>query len=156
MHERFEGLINGRVESAKKERTVMKRVVVAVLTTGTFAVGYFMGAGSIAMAEKKDGAPLRHVVMFQFKADTSADDKAAIEKAIGEFPSKFPMIKDMEWGTNTSTRSLNQGFEYCMFMTFADQQALDEYLPHRDHLAFVSLMQPHLEKLLVFDYYPQE
>ncbi len=61
-------------------------------------------------------------------------------------------IVDYEWGKNVSPEGLNDGFTHCFFVTFADKKDLDAYLPHKAHQDFVSILKPHLEKVLVVDY----
>lgn len=97
---------------------------------------------------------LRHVVLFAFKPDNSA----AVEEVVRAFcrlPALIPQIKSFEWGTDVSVENIQAGFTHCFLLGFAGEQARDEYLVHPDHLAFGKLVQPHLEKVLVVDYWAQ-
>jgi len=38
-------------------------------------------------------------------------------------------------------------------VTFKDEKSRDEYLPHPDHEAFGGILGPHLDKVLVVDYW---
>ena len=38
-------------------------------------------------------------------------------------------------------------------VSFADEKGRDVYLPHPDHKEFVKLLKPHLDKVLVVDYW---
>ena len=99
---------------------------------------------------------LRHVVLFKFK-DTSSP--AAIDSVITAFkalPEKISEIKDFEWGTDVSPENLQQGFTHCFFLTFADAAGRDAYLPHPAHKAFGQLLGPHLDKVLVVDYFVEK
>ena len=51
---------------------------------------------------------------------------------------------------------LAQGFTHCFFVTFKDEAARAAYLPHPEHKAFVDLMKPHMEKVLVIDYWAEK
>lgn len=99
---------------------------------------------------------LRHVVLFKFKDESSEADIKKVEEAFMGLPSKIDAIKDFEWGTNNSPENLAQGFTHCFFVTFADEAGRAEYLPHPDHKAFGEVLGPHLDKVLVIDYWAGE
>jgi hypothetical protein len=96
---------------------------------------------------------LRHMVLFQFKADTTPEQVRAIETAFCRLPSATGVIYDFEWGTNVSPENLNQGYTHCFFLTFKNEADRDAYLPHPAHKEFGSLLQPHIEKVAVLDYW---
>ncbi len=102
---------------------------------------------------KSDGiGKLRHVVLFKFKDEASEEDVKQIEDAFRALPEKIPSIVGFEWGTDVSAESLAQGFTHCFLVTFEDAKGRDAYLPHPAHKAFVKLLRPHLDKVLVIDY----
>jgi hypothetical protein len=96
---------------------------------------------------------LRHVVLFKFKDESSAEDVQKVVDAFMELPSKIEVIQDFEWGTNNSPEGLAQGFTHCFFVTFKSEADRDIYLPHPEHKAFVDVLGPHLDKVLVIDYW---
>ena len=96
---------------------------------------------------------LRHVVMLKFKDGTSAADVKKVEDAFRALPSKIKEIQSLEWGTNNSPENLNQGFTHCFFLTFNSEQDRAVYLPHPAHKAFGEVLGPHLDKVLVVDYW---
>ncbi len=98
---------------------------------------------------------LRHVVLFAFKPTATPDDIRRIEEAFAALPGKIDAILDFEWGTDVSVEGKANGFTHCFFVTFRDEAARAVYLPHPDHQAFGSLLRPHLEKSLVFDYWAE-
>ena len=102
------------------------------------------------------GKVLRHVVMFKFKDGTSEADIKKVEDAFRALPSKIKEIKGFEWGTNNSPENLNQGFTHCFFLTFDSEEARAAYLPHPAHKAFGAVLGPHLDKVLVLDYWTKE
>jgi hypothetical protein len=65
-------------------------------------------------------------------------------------------VKGFEWGTNNSPEGLNQGFTHLFFVTFDTEEGRAAYLPHPEHKAFVKVLEPHLDKVLVLDYWTQE
>lgn len=98
---------------------------------------------------------LRHAVLFQFKAGTAPEDIASVEAAFRALPQAIPEIVGFEWGTNNSPEGKADGFTHLFFLTFRDEAGRDAYLPHPKHKAFGQLLGPHLEKVLVLDYWAQ-
>ncbi len=103
-------------------------------------------------ASCKDTGLIRHVVLFQWKADTPPAKVAEIENAFRALPKKIHAVADFEWGTDMSVEGLAQGFTHCFFVSFESEEDREAYLPHPAHKAFVDLMKPHMEKVLVIDY----
>ena len=96
---------------------------------------------------------LRHVVLLNFKPDTPAAKKEEIVKAFEGLQALIPEIHSLEWGLNNSPENLNKGFTHCFTLTFLSEDDRARYLPHPDHKAFGNLLGPHLEDVLVVDYW---
>ncbi len=96
---------------------------------------------------------LRHVVLFKFKDEATDAQVGKIVDAFGELPSKIPSIVEYQWGTDVSIEGKANGFTHCFLVCFADDAGRAEYLPHPDHLAFVELLKPSLDKVTVVDFY---
>jgi hypothetical protein len=99
---------------------------------------------------------LRHVVLFKFKTDTSPDELRKIEEAFAELPNKIEEIQDFEWGTDVSVEDLAKGFTHCFLVSFASEADLAVYLPHEAHRAFVDVAKPHIEEVMVVDYWTRK
>lgn len=127
------GLLSGCVEKEEEEKVVEKEVIEA--------------------SPKKQ---LRHVVLFKFKESATEADIQSVEEAFSALPSKIPEIKGYEWGTNNSPEGLDKGFTHCFFLTFDSEEGRAVYLPHPDHKAFGDVLRPHLEDVLVLDYWTSE
>jgi len=104
-------------------------------------------------SQSKKGKALRHVVLFGFKSTSSPEDVKKIEQAFVALKGKIKLIKDFEWGTNSSPEGLNQGLTHCFMATFSSDKDRDDYLVHPDHKAFVEILGPHLDKVTVVDYW---
>ncbi len=114
---------------------------------------------SVSFAQKgpkQAGKQLRHVVLLKFKNESSAADIKKVEDAFRALPSKIKEIKSFEWGTNNSPENLNQEFTHCFFVTFSSEKDREVYLPHPAHKAFVDVLGPHLDKVLVVDYWTKK
>jgi lysophospholipase L1-like esterase len=110
--------------------------------------------GVASSGEKK--TMLRHVVLFKFKDGTTPEQLKKIEDAFRALPGKIDTIQGFEWGTNNSPEMLAQGFTHCFVVTFADEKGRDVYLPHPAHKEFVDLAKPHIDKVLVVDYFARD
>jgi len=108
------------------------------------------------VSECKPGQVLRHVVLFKFKDDTSADQVREIESAFCALPSKVDAIYDFEWGTDVSVEGRADGFTHCFFVSFRSEADRAEYIPHPAHKEFGQLVGPHLDKVLVIDYWTKQ
>ncbi len=98
---------------------------------------------------------LRHVVMFKFKDEAAPADVKKVEDAFKALPAQIKEVKAFEWGKNNSPENLNQGFTHCFFVTFSSEKDRDIYLPHPAHQAFVEVLKPHLDKVMVLDYWAE-
>lgn len=130
----------------------MKTIYLAAL------VSSFMFLASTVQAQSKPsgGAVLRHVVMFKFKDTSSAEDVKKVEDAFRALAGKIKLIRDFEWGTNSSPENLNQGLTHCFLVTFHSDKDRDAYLVHPDHQAFVEVLKPHLDKVTVLDFWSKK
>lgn len=102
------------------------------------------------------GKVLRHVVLFAFKPGTSSAEISRIEAAFAALPEQIDVIVDFEWGIDVSVEGKAQGYTHCFFVTFADAAGRDTYLPHPAHQAFGQLVRPHVENVLVLDYWTEQ
>ena len=99
---------------------------------------------------------LRHVVLFKFKADATAEQIKAVEAGFAMLPKKIDAIHSFEWGTNNSPEGLDQGYTHCFLVTFRTESDRDAYLPHPEHKKFVEVLRPILDEAHVMDYWTQQ
>ncbi len=120
------------------------------------AGGFYLTISSSPTAADNTDKVLRHVVLFQFKESSSKDD---VKRVIDEFrglPAKIPQIASFEYGTDNSPEGLADGFTHCFLLTFKSEKDREVYLPHDAHKAFGEKLRPHLEKVLVVDYWAEK
>ncbi len=111
---------------------------------------------SNAQTKKIPTKMLRHAVLFKFKDSSTPEDIKKVEAAFRALPSQIKEIKSLEWGTNNSPENLNQGFTHLFFLTFQSEADRAVYLPHPAHKAFGAVLGPHLDKVLVLDYWAEK
>jgi len=112
-----------------------------------------LGGTGAADGDDKEAKKLRHVVMFKFNEDASEDDIKKVEQAFAALPGKIDAIADFEWGTNNSPEGHDKGFTHCFLVTFRSEKAREVYLPHEAHQEFVNVLKPHLDDVMVIDYW---
>jgi hypothetical protein len=100
--------------------------------------------------EKKQ---LRHIVLFKFKEDATAAQIKNVEDSFANLENLIPEISGFEWGLNNSPESLHKGFTHCFLVSFDSEAARERYLPNPDHQAFVKLLGPVIDDVLVFDFW---
>ena len=110
---------------------------------------------AVAQNQKESQKLLRHVVIFSFKEGSTPDQIKTVTDAFAALPKKITEIKAFEWGTNNSPENLNQGFTHCFFVSFASEKDREIYLPHPEHKAFVEILKPIMDKVLVIDYWTE-
>ncbi|MCC5928277.1 MAG: Dabb family protein [Cyclobacteriaceae bacterium] len=137
----------------------MKKNFIALLALGFMVLGCQQNQKKeVILQTEVSSVPeklLRHVVLFKFKDESSPEDIKKVEDAFRGLATKIEAIYDFEWGTNNSPEGLEDGFTHCFLVTFKDEEGRAEYLPHPDHEAFVDILRPHLDKVLVVDYWTQ-
>jgi len=134
------------------------RLVLTLAFFGVFAGVFTLSqTGSVTADEQevaeKETKMLRHVVMFKFKDESSKEDIQKVVDAFRALPNKIPEIADFEYGTDNSPEKLADGFTHCFLVSFKSEKAREVYLPHEAHKAFVEVLKPHLDKVLVIDYW---
>jgi hypothetical protein len=124
------------------------------LAIAIMSVSLMSNAQTKKQPTKRDAARmLRHAVLFKFKDSSTPEDIKKVEAAFRALPSQIKEIKSLEWGTNNSPENLNQGFTHMFFLTFMSEADRAVYLPHPAHKAFGGVLVPHLDKVLVLDYW---
>lgn len=101
-------------------------------------------------------AYLRHVVLFSFKNEATAEQVNSVIADFGALKEAIPGILAYEWGTNVSPEGLNDGFTHCFTLTFGKAEDRDAYLVHPAHQRFVETLGNCLARSLVLDYWTRE
>jgi Stress responsive A/B Barrel Domain len=138
-----------------------KRILCLSLVVTALGGCIMVGAGKNSVSadiEATEEAPvqvLRHLVLFRFKEDATVEQIKAVETAFCALPSKIDTIYDYEWGTDVSTENLADGFTHSFLVTFKSEADRAVYLPHPEHKAFVEVLKPALDKVIVLDYWAE-
>ena len=77
---------------------------------------------------------IQHILLWTYKKETTADERARLEAELEALPGKVPTLRSFQWGPVVGGR--NQLFTHCFIMTFDDRAGLSEYTTHPDHVRF--------------------
>lgn len=137
---------------------MIKTCVVSLVVLACVAVLGHSGIVSPVNADAKAEPEklLRHVVLFKFKESATKVQIRNVVKEFAKLPKKIDAISDFEMGTDVSVENKSKGFTHGFVVTFRDVQGRKEYLPHPAHKAFVKIVGPILDDVLVFDYYTEK
>lgn len=95
--------------------------------------------------------PVVHMVLFQFKADASAEQIAGLLNSIRGIGKVIPGIVAVTGGQNFSERS--KGYTHGVVMTFANAAALKNFYVHPEHQRLIrEQIKPLLADMIVVDY----
>lgn len=113
----------------------------------------FTNTFMLSAQSSPESKSLRHVVLFKFKDTPSSQEIDKVIAAFEALPQQISQIKAFEWGLNNSPENLNQGLTHAFLLTFSSEKDRDDYLVHPEHKKFGGIVGPHLEKVVVVDYW---
>lgn len=94
---------------------------------------------------------LRHVALFRWKPETTAEDVSKVEAALHQLPAKIPCIQAYRFGRDLGVQDGNADF--ALVADFTDQDGLAAYSNHPDHLDVLNnLIRPIMEKREAIQY----
>lgn len=92
-----------------------------------------------------------HVVLMRWGATAPSDVVERLERAVGTVRDTVPGVVEISHGPSVSTEHLERGYDYGLYVRFADAAARDAYLPHPSHRPLSDLITTHADAVLVFD-----
>jgi len=94
---------------------------------------------------------LRHVALFRWKPEATAEDVSKVEAALHQLPAKIPCIQAYRFGRDLGVQDGNADF--ALVADFTDQEGLATYANHPDHQAVLqNLIRPILAQREVIQY----
>ena len=85
----------------------------------------------------------RHVVMFRWTAEASAEAKAAVASGLAELPGLIETVRGYEFGPDAGLAEGNWDF-----VVVADFDDVDGYIVYRDHSAHQALITESIRPIL--------
>ncbi|MEZ5952472.1 MAG: Dabb family protein [Planctomycetaceae bacterium] len=133
---------------------MLKYTLVALLMV--LAAGILGRLDGVSFALQPEAKKVyRHIVLFKFKEDASAEQIQEIVSAFKQLSNEINTIVAFEHGTDVSPEKLSKGFTHCFQVTFRTREDLEAYLPHPSHQAFTMKLKPILADVLVVDYWTE-
>ena len=93
-----------------------------------------------------------HLVFFKYKEGTDEAKLAEVAKAFRGLEAEIPGILAIQHGEDRTPEDQRSGFVHAYWLTFTNERARADYLPHPAHKAFVGIVGPVLDKPLVVDF----
>jgi hypothetical protein len=105
---------------------------------------------------ENSSTPLRHIVIFKYKAGTPEGQILQVTNAFRALQQQIPGIRSFEHGVNNSPEGKDLGFSHVYTLTFEDARSRDAYLPHPQHQQFGTLLHTLdiVADVFVVDYFP--
>ncbi|XP_077234196.1 stress-response A/B barrel domain-containing protein At5g22580-like [Tasmannia lanceolata] len=92
---------------------------------------------------------MKHLVLVKFKEGVQVED---ILKGLDKMASEIDVIKSYDWGQDSRSDKLKQGFTHAFSMTFSNEQDLNAYLSHPIHTEFKITFTAAIEKIVLLDF----
>ena len=130
-------------------------LIIGLFYLATMLIGYYFisNEGDNRKINEKNQKMLIHLVLIQFKKDTSIEDLQKITDGAYSLQA-INGVEDLNYGENVSPEGLGKGYSHSLTMKFAKATDRDSiYLPHPIHKKFVKLFVPYTESVLVYDFW---
>lgn len=98
---------------------------------------------------------LKHVVLLAFKATSSDEEINDLQTSFENLKDEIEGVLSVETGADVSNEGLQDGFTHCFQVTWPDEDARAVFQPHPAHQSFVEKVGPHVEKVVVVDYWTE-
>ena len=92
-----------------------------------------------------------HLVFFKFKESATEQEIDKVVVAFGDLRGKIPGLLHFQAGPDRTPADSRKGW-HGFWLTFTNERARNDYLPHPAHREFGKLVGPVLEEPLVFDF----
>lgn len=97
------------------------------------------------------GGTIIHVVLLRWSPAAPTDVVERFDLAVRSVRDAVPGVLEVTHGPSVSTERLEQGYDYGLYVRFADAASRDGYLPHPSHRPLSDLITTYADSFLVFD-----
>ncbi len=94
--------------------------------------------------------PVQHLVLFRLPAPAGPEVEAEMRRQIAAWAGVIPGLRRLRFGADTGGRA--RGYQFALLTEFDDQAAMDAYVPHPLHAAFLQWVVDRQFEVLRFDY----
>ena len=96
------------------------------------------------------GCMIRHIVLFKFKDAISPEERRAFIARLKKLPQQIAEIKEFEVGEDITRAA--RSYDLALVATYEDEEALQRYAEHPDHLPVVELSRQLCQHIVAVDY----
>ncbi len=96
---------------------------------------------------------LRHIVLFRFKDEVSAEQIAEGGKAFLALADQIKNIREIEWG---KAINMPAPYTHCLLVTVQTEADLQAYDEHRAHQAIGERYGHRVQDLIVMDFWTKD
>ncbi|KAH7914252.1 hypothetical protein BJ138DRAFT_1144184 [Hygrophoropsis aurantiaca] len=93
---------------------------------------------------------IHHIVLLKYKPDTTNDEKLKVKESLTALPSQIPAISGMVAG-DIIYNPLGHGFDEGVIFLFENEEALNQYRPHKAHTDYQAFTAPFITDKLIYD-----
>ncbi len=96
---------------------------------------------------------IKHMVLFAFRDDVTAEDRQSILDELDTLPSQYPAMRNWTCGENISNRSTTLKMTHAFVVEFDGQDDLLDYVTSQGHENFVThRWRPVIEHQVIVSY----
>jgi len=105
------------------------------------------------VARKKRGKVVEHVVLFKAKEEAGKDVLKKMMDGLWSLQYRIPNVLYIDVGEAMDEEKDSKGYTHALFVRLRDQEALEAYAKHPQHLDVVeNLVKPNVVGILALDY----
>jgi hypothetical protein len=93
---------------------------------------------------------VQHLVLFRLPTAPGPEVEAEMRRQIAAWAGVIPGLRRLRFGADTGGRAL--GYQFALLTEFDDQAAMDAYVTHPLHAAFLQWVVDRHFEVLRFDY----
>ena len=94
---------------------------------------------------------LRHIVMMKFNEDVAKEEQSKqVKEMLLKLEDSVPSLQRMEVGINVNKTA--SAFDLVLTADFKDEDGLNAYRVHPDHVEILDVMKTTVDKVTVVDY----
>jgi hypothetical protein len=143
--------LSGGMQAPAKEFTMQKILALTAL----FVAAPLLAASADEGDKTAPKAPYVHSVIFYLKKDTAPAKRDAMIADCHKVLGKVPTVRGI-WAGEPAAKGTPdvavKDYQVGLLVLFENYDGLKTYLDHPEHLKFVEIYGPSIEKVLVYDF----
>ena len=105
-----------------------------------------------ATAQAQEGPAYRHLVLFEFKENTTEHGYMEVIGDFMELQNQIDSLDTIEWGFIEPGTTLQGNYTHAFLVTFSTADGIKSYRNHPAHLKFEKVVKKRVKEITVIDY----